>query len=249
MPLHPVHKIVGYSFLLHRKHRDTPLSGKTRSGSSGILIMTEHTGTHIDALCHQAYNHRLHGNVEVTSEIETPWGFKRHGIERVDPVVGRGVLLDVAASKGVDHLPKHQRISAKELQACAGIEGVEVRKGDVLLVRTGYGKFWNDAAKYDEAAGVSPDGARWLASIGVRAVGADNMGWEVDDGAADPDMGITLPCHALMLVDHGIHIIENMNLELLGAEKVYEFFFVCTPLKFVGATGSPVRPIAITGLT
>jgi kynurenine formamidase len=249
MPLHPVHKIVGYSFLLHRKHRDTPLSSpKTRTGSSGILIMTEHTGTHFDALCHQAYNHRLHGNVEVTAEIETPYGFKRYGIENVDAIAGRGVLLDVAAEKGLEELPKHYRISAEELRRCAKVENVEIRKGDVVLVRTGYAKYWNDSSRYDEAAGVSPDGARWLASVGVRAVGADNMGWEVDDGQVDPDLGVTLPCHALMLVDHGIHIIENMNLEALGAEKVYEFFFVCTPLKFVGATGSPVRPIAITGV-
>jgi len=248
MPLHPVHRAVGYSFLLHRKHGDTPLTGRTRSGSSGVLIMTEHTGTHIDALCHQAYNHRLYGSVEVTPEIETPYGFKRHGIETVEPIVGRGVLLDVAARKGVEYLPKHYRVSALELQKCADVEGVEVRKADVVLVRTGYGRFWKEAAKYEEAAGVSPDGARWLASVGARSVGADNMAWEVDDGTVDPELGVTLPCHALMLVDHGIHIIENMNLEQLGAEKVYESFFVCTPLKFVGATGSPVRPIAIAGI-
>src|SRR5207249_11396356 len=145
---------VGYSFLLHRKHRDTPLSpssGKTRTGSSGILIMTEHTGTHFDALCHQAYNHRLHGNVEVTPEVETPYGFKRHGIENVEAIAGRGILLDLAAERGMDALPKHYRISAQELRRCAEVQKIEIRKEDVVLVRTGYGKYWNDSAKYDEA--------------------------------------------------------------------------------------------------
>jgi kynurenine formamidase len=211
--------------------------------------MTEHVGTHIDALSHQAFNHRLHGGVEVTPEIETPVGFTRHGVETLAPIVGRGVLLDVPSSLGREFLPSRHRISERELRSCAGTEGIDVRKGDSVLVRTGYGRFWNDAKRYLEAAGVSAEGAKWLASQGVRAVGADNVAWEVADETVDPDLGVTLPCHALMLVDHGVPIIENMNLEGLAAEKVYEFLFVCAPLKLVGATGSPVSPMAITGVS
>ena len=248
MPLHPTHKLIGYTYALHRKHHDTDLKMSRRSGASGVLILTEHAGTHMDALCHQALDYRLHGNVEVTNKIETSFGFSSLGIENVEPIVARGVLLDVARLKGVDALSKFYRISSAELKECCEESEIAPRPGDVVLVRTGYGRFWNDEPRYLEAGGVSLDGARWLASIGVRAVGADNMGFEVDDGTVDMEMGIQLPCHIELLVKNGINIMENVYLEQIAAENIHEFFFVCAPLKLVGATGSPVRPLAISGV-
>jgi kynurenine formamidase len=121
---------------------------------------------------------------------------------------------------------------------------VEVRSGDVVLVRTGYGALWSDAPKYLHAAGVSAGGSRWLSEQGVHAVGADNIAWDVI-GPPDPELGVTLPGHLLLLVRAGIPIIENLNLEELAAAGVHEFAFVCLPLKMRGATGSPVRPIAL----
>ena len=78
----------------------------------------------------------------------------------------------------------------------------------------------------------------------VAAVGADNMAWDVPD-ERDPEIGATLFAHVYLLPQKGIYIIENLNLEQLAADRIYEFLFVCLPLKFAGATGSPVRPIAV----
>jgi len=247
MPFHPSHKSVGYTYVLHKKHRDKELSGLTRTSASGVLITTEHSGTHIDAICHQALDHKLFGGVKVDTAVETPFGFSTLGAEAVQPLVARCVLLDIVRSRG-DHLEKFHSITVEELKECCQNQKIYPTKGDIVLVRTGFGRFWSDATKYLEAAGVSLEGAKWLSSFGIVATGADNMSFDVDDGNIDPAMKITLPCHALLLVEKGIYIIENLNLEELAADRVWESVIICSPLKLVGATGSPVRPIALTGI-
>src|SRR5439155_22880404 len=122
--------------------------------------------------------------------------------------------------------------------------GVQVQSGDVLLVRTGYGAIWRDEAEYLEAAGVAKSGTLWAAEQGVVAVGADNMSWDVP-GERDPESGATLFAHYYLLPQKGIYIIENLNLEELAKAKCYAFAFVGIPLKFTGATGSPLRPLAL----
>src|SRR4051812_35719116 len=135
MPIHPAHK-PGYFYALHRRHRDTyrPDCHGPRSSASGTLLMMEHTGTHIDALSHQAKDLVLFGGVKVEA-AETPTGFKELGVETIPPLLGGGVLLDMAGWKGVERLPPRTAIGADELIACAKQQGVEVRPGDVLLVR------------------------------------------------------------------------------------------------------------------
>src|SRR4051794_34546392 len=244
MPVYPSHQ-PGYFYALYRRHRDTwsaEVNGP-RTGSSGVLTMMEHTGTHIDALCHQACGMKLFGDVRV-EDAETPGGYTRHGIETVAPLLARGVLLDVAGWKGQSPLPRQYGISADELKACAAAEGVELRAGDVLLVRTGYGALWNDEAEFLQAAGVSKSGSLWAAEHGVVAVAADNMSWDVLD-ERDPETGVTLFGHVHLLTQKGIYIIENVNLEELARDRVYSFAFVGIPLKFKGATGSPLRPLAL----
>ena len=245
MPIHPAHR-PGYSYQLHRRHRDgyDPARSGSRSGASGILMMMEHTGTHIDALSHQAADLHLYGGIEVTPEVETPRGFRTHGIEAMDPIVTRGVLLDVSAAKGQDPLPPHYRITAADLEAAARYGGVEVRPGDALLVRTGYAKLWGDEARYLDAAGVGREGSEWSADHRVRCVGCDNMTWDETE-ERDPQTGGTLFAHLHLIARCGIPIIENLTLDALSRDRCTEFLFICTPLKFVGATGSPVRPIAV----
>jgi kynurenine formamidase len=157
------------------------------------------------------------------------------------PLVARGVLLDVAGKDGLE--PDHA-ISLEELQRAEKAAGVKIQEGDVVLVRTGYGALWSNPAEYLHAPGVSSYGSRWLIDKKVGAVGADNMAWDVI-GPTDPELGVSLPGHLLLLVRAGIPIIENLNLEELAAARVHEFAFICLPLKMRGATGSPVRPIAI----
>jgi kynurenine formamidase len=244
MPIYPTHK-PGYFYALHRRHRDgyQPEVHGPRTGAAGMLTMMEHTGTHIDALCHQACGFELFGGLPVEG-VETPAGFTRLGVETVSPLLGRGVLLDVAGWRGQAPLPRKYGISADELRACAAAQGVEVQAGDVLLVRTGFGALWHDEVAYLQAAGVAKSGTVWAAERGVVAVGADNMSWDVP-GERDPETGATLFGHVYLLPQKGIYIIENLNLEQLAGRRCYAFAFVGIPLKFNGATGSPLRPLAL----
>jgi kynurenine formamidase len=244
MPIHPAHS-PGYFYALHRRHRDTyrPDTQGTRSSASGVLTMMEHSGTHLDALCHQANKLRLFGDIP-TDSVETPRGFTTLGIETVPPLLRRGVLLDVAGWKGQERLPEKYGISSADLQSCATAQGVEVQSGDVLLVRTGFATLWHDEERYLQAAGVSKSGTLWAADRGVTAVGADNMAWDVPD-ERDPDSGATLFAHGYLLAQKGIYIIENLNLEELARDRRWSFAFLAAPLKLRGATGSPIRPLAL----
>jgi kynurenine formamidase len=234
-PVFPVHE-PGVILTLHRRHeRDAQ---EARTGASAMLTMAEHSGTHIDALCHQAYEGRLHGGLEVTSRLQTPTGFTALGIDTVAPIVTRGVLLDVAGS---GRLPDGYSVTVADLEAAA--DGVELRAGDVILVRLGSGALWADRPAYLRAGGISADASRWLAARSPSAVGADNLAWDLPNDH-DPELG-SLPGHTILIVQEGIHIIEQLFLEELAHDGVREFGFVCLPLKFRGGTGSPVRPIAL----
>jgi kynurenine formamidase len=229
-PMHPAHK-PGFQYFLHRHHaRGAP---EARTGASGVIVTPEHSGTHIDALAHQAENLTLHGGIPV-DDVQTSAGFRQLGVDTMAPIVARGLLIDVPSD--ADH-----GITADELERAAQ---TEIRPGDVVLVRTGWGRYWSEPERYLNGPGVTAAGSRWLIERKVRAVGADNMAFDVI-GPVDPDLKVTLPGHILLLVRAGIPIIENLNLEELAAAKVYEFVFICLPLKMRGATGSPVRPIAI----
>ena len=234
-PVWPAHE-PGVILNLHRRHE--PDAAESRTSASAMLVMTEHSGTHIDALCHQAFDGRLHGGLEVTGRVQTSTGFTALGIDTVAPIVTRGVLLDVA---GADRLPDGYRVTASDLEAAAA--GVSLGHGDVILVRLGSGGLWADRPAYLRAGGMSADASHWLAAHGPLAVGADNVAWDIPDDH-DPELG-SLPGHTILIVQAGIHIIESLFLEELAAEGVREFGFVCLPLKLRGGTGSPVRPVAL----
>jgi kynurenine formamidase len=244
MPLHPAHR-PGYFYALYRRHRDSyrPAEHGPRTSASGVLTMMEHSGTHIDALCHQSCDLTLFGGVPV-DEVETAAGFNVLGVETVPPLLGRGVLLDLAGWKGVSELPPLYGITGEELAACAAAQNAEVRAGDVLLVRTGFGAHWDDEAYYLRAAGVAKSGTLWAADRGVVCVGADNMTWDVI-GERDPETRAALFAHIHLLTQKGIYIMENLNLEAMARDRRYSFGFVGVPLKFRGATGSPIRPLAL----
>ena len=243
MPIHPAH-LPGYNYVLHRRHQDSYGQDGPRTGASGMIVCMEHTGTHIDALCHQADNLVLCGGVAVDAQIQSSRGFTTHGVEQIAPIVAPGVLLDLPAHFGTAALPAGYAVSAAELEACCARQGTTVAAGDVVLVYTGNEQSWNDTERYLAGPGMASDASRWVAERGAIAVGADNMAWDVI-GVTDPELGCTLPGHLLLLAQRGIYIIENLRLAELAAAQVYRFMFVCTPLQFVGATGSPVRPIAI----
>lgn len=244
MPIHPSHRQAGYSYLLHRRHEDDydPDASGPRTGAAGILVCGDHTGTHIDALSHQADALTLCGGVPV-SEVQSPRGFSRRGVEEIPPIKSPGVLLDVAAKEGVDSLEPGRVVTAEDLEECRERQGVEVEAGCIALVRLGNARFWDDEERYLDGPGMDASAAYWMAERNVLAVGADNMAWDAL-GLEDPELG-SLPGHLILLARRGVYIIENLALDELAASGHHRFEFVCAPLKLVGATGSPVRPLAL----
>jgi len=234
--MHPAHVPPGFGYLLHRRHE--PGGPDRRTGASGVLVSSDHAGTHIDALCHQAEDLRIHGARQVQPRLQTSAGFTELGIDTVEPILARGVLIDLAPCAPARWVP------VAEVRAAAEAHGVEPQAGDVVLVRTGAGALWNRPDEYLRAAGMAGEVSQWLADLGVRAVGADNVAWDWLEGT-DPATGTTLPGHVILLVRAGIHILEHLYLEDLARDGVREFTMICLPLKIKGATGSPVRPIAL----
>ena len=245
MPIHPAHQQAGYSYLLHRHHEDEyrPEKSGPRTGAAGVLVCAEHTGTHIDALSHQADALVLCGGVPV-GEVQSPRGFTRHGVEGIEPILAPGVLLDVAARDGVESLDPGRVVTAADLDECCKLQGVEVEAGSVALVRLGNARFWDDEERYLVGPGMDASAAYWMARRDVLAVGADNMAWDAP-GLRDPELRCMMAGHLILLARQGIYIIENLALDELAASGHHTFEFVCTPLKLVGATGSPVRPVAV----
>jgi kynurenine formamidase len=231
---------------LMRRHGDMVREDGS-SAANELIVTGGHTGTHVDALAHVSYRGELHGGVS-SEEAQRGGRFRRHGIDAMPPIVCRGVLLDVAALHGTDVLPGGYGITEEDLAAASRKAGVEVREGDVALIRSGWGRYFGDAEAFlghdTGVPGPTEEAARWLADRGVRATGAETIAYE----QIKPEIGhALLPVHRLLLVERGVHIIEVMNLSGLAEAGVSEFLFVLAPLKIVGGTGSPVRPLAVVG--
>ncbi|MGI8477276.1 MAG: cyclase family protein, partial [Thermomicrobiales bacterium] len=148
MPVIDVHQ-PGYLYVLHRRHADARVTGPPgrRSSASGMIVCMEHSGTHIDAICHQADGGMLFGGV-AAADVSHAKGFTTHAVEEIPPIIARGVLLDIAGHRGVDALGPGEAVSAAELQACAAARGIEIAADDVVLVRTGNARLWHDPARY-----------------------------------------------------------------------------------------------------
>ena len=238
-PIAPGHVPPGYSYLLHRHHG--PVPGDVRSSAAGVITQSDHAGTHIDALAHQAEDVQCFGG-RPAAEIQTGFGFRELGVDTIAPIVARGVLIDLVSHRGTP-VPLRELIGLEEIQDAARSQRAEPQAGDVVLVRTGNGPRWHqDAQDYLDGPGMAGAVSAWLAERRVRAVGADNVAW---DQREDREEAYTLPGHVLLLVRSGIHILENLTLEELAEAGAHEFVVVCLPLKLVGATGSPVRPVAL----
>jgi kynurenine formamidase len=233
MPHHPVHP--PFLFGLVKQHGEyTGPAGN--SSASESLALGGHVGTHIDALCHFSCGGKLYGGEEAAAVQSYTGGLRKHSIDTIAPIFRRGVLLDFAAH---GPLPQDFEITPAHLDSAA--QGVAIRPGDVVLMRTGWAVYWDDAARFiREVRGPGPGlaGARWLSARGVFAAGSDTVAFEK---VPDPSM----PVHVHLLVESGIHIIECLNMEELAAAGVHEFLFVAIPLKIRGATASPIRPVAV----
>jgi kynurenine formamidase len=228
---------------LLRRHGDM-VRADGGSAANEMIVVGGHTGTHLDALAHVSHNGKLHGGLDA-DDAQRGGQFSALGVDTVEPMVCRGVLLDVAGRRG-EPVGAGEPITASELSSVAAQQEVELPQRGAVLVRSGWARHWTDPPTYlGHTSGVpGPDtsAAAWIAQARPRVTGHDTMAFEhLPPGAGHA----LLPVHRVLLVEHGVHIIENLDLEQLAADRVYEFLFVCLPLKFVGATGSPVRPIAV----
>ena len=196
-----------------------------------------HIGTHVDGEYIFYNGNRL-------SEFGDPYGLTRLGVENAGVFFTRGVLLDVAAYKGVDRLEADYIITVEDIEGTLAREGIEIREGDVVLFRTGHGKLWmvdNDAYSASEP-GPGITAIKWLIEKNIVMTGADNFGTEAVPGE-NPDR--PFEGHQWLMNRNSVYNIENLDLEELAAERVYEFAFVFAPLKLKGATGSPGNPVAV----
>ena len=216
-----------------------------RRGSNEELVVSEigQVGTQFDGFAHQTHEDS-HYNCFKTGAISTRGSFTKLGIEKVGTLMTRGVLIDVAALKGVDTLPDTYEITVKDLQDALAKQRVTLQPGDAVLINTGWSRLWaKDNARYVKSCpGIGVAAAEWLAKQDPMLIGADNWPVEV---APNPDAKLSLPVHQLALVVNGLHLLENLKLDDLAAKQVYEFAFVMQPLKAQGFTGSTVAPVAI----
>lgn len=212
----------------------------TYSGSA--ISMYAHTGTHIDALAHFGLDGRIWNGFSAAEHLGDR-GWRRAGVETYPPVIARGVLIDVAALKGVEVLPASYGITAADIRDALARQGLDIREGDVAMVRTGRMRWFEDAGRYmADTPGLTRGSAEWLADRGVILIGADNISTDVGP-SEEPDNWV--PVHSSMLTERGVPIMQNVYLEGLAADGIDEFAFIGASLRLRGADGAPMRPIAL----
>ncbi len=216
-----------------------------RRGSNEELIVAEmgQVGTQFDGFGHQTIGDGLYNCIDL-DDVMTRRGLSRLGVHQVGTLMTRGVLLDVAGLKGVEMLPDRYEITVADLEQALERQQVALEPGDAVLVHTGWGRLWySDPERFMAGGpGIGVAAAEWLVERDPMLLGADNVPVEV---SPNPDPRVSLPVHQIMLVVHGIHLVERMKLDELAASGVSEFAFVVQPLKLEGATGSTVAPVAI----
>ena len=235
-------------------HRMTMLPDAD-GGSGGLHLAKDYVGldyhseghSHIDAFSHVAYDGALYDGQPastVTSE-----GAAAGAIDLLrDGLVGRGVLLDIPAVRGLRWLEPGDQVVTDDLEAAERRQQVRVGAGDILLVRTGHALRMAELGPWDTAeakAGLHPRVASFLAERQAAAVGSDGN----NDTAPSTTEGIAFPIHVLALNAMGVHLLDYLQFEdlLPRCEEAgrWEFLFVAAPLRIEGGTGSPVNPIAV----
>lgn len=242
MPIHPAHP--PFHITLNNRHGDV-VRACGHSSSNELMVTSTHSGTHIDAICHVSDHGVLYGELDAGDQQRGNGLFKVYGAETIGPIIRRGVLLDVACLRGEAALPPAYEVTVADMEAAEAASGTTIAAGDVVLVRTGWGPFWAESPRYlglDSAGAPGPGAAagRWLAQRKPFAVGSDTSAFEVMN-----HHDITLEVHVILIAQNGIHIIENLDLEELGAAGRGSFAFLALPIRIAGATGSPIRPVAL----
>ena len=242
MPQSPNHP--PFRHALARRHGDVVRSDGG-SAANDMIVTGTHVGTHLDALSHVSHCGELYGGLQA-DDVQRGGRMSALGVDSVPPLVGRAVLLDVPALLGVDVLPGGAEITVAHLEGAEARQSTPVAEGDIVFVRSGWGVHWDAGDAYvgreTGVPGVGEAGARWLAERGVVLAGADTIAFEqIPAGVGHA----TLPAHRVLLVENGIYIVEALVLDELAAAEAYETTVVLAPINITGATGAPVRPIAL----
>ncbi len=239
----PGHR-AGIQHFMGRDGGDYAAGAKRPGGfqfAEDTVVLPLHLGTHIDALCHAWCDDHLYNGFPGNTVRSTTRAL-RCGIEKLPPLVTRGVLLDIVALRGAS-VPDGEAIGREELQNAADHIGVTLRDGDVVLIRTGWLER-QDAAQgvnFNAEPGIDADAALWLAESGVASVGSDNFAIETLPFPS----GTVFPVHQILIRDFGITLIEGVPLQALAEAGATEFLFFAAPLPIAGGTGSPVVPVAV----
>lgn len=220
-----------------------PQQNELVSYTGDALSMYTHTGTHIDTLNHFGLHGEIYNGFKADEHLGDQ-GWHKGGAEKFPPIISRGVLIDVAAAKGVKVLPPSYQITPADLQAALAKQGTRLQRGDTVLVRTGKMTLFHDTPKYlADPPGLSLAGAKWLVEKhGAMVIGGDNLSLE---GFPVVEKDNWIPVHSYLLAEKGVPIMEVVNLEEVSRDRVYEFAFIGAALKLRGASGSPMRPIAL----
>ncbi len=239
----PAHRC-GLQHFMGRDGGDYAAGAKRPGGfqfAEDTVVMPLHIGTHVDALCHAWYDDKLY-NGYLGDTLRSTTRAARLGIDKMPPVVTRGVLLDLVRLKG-RVLANGESIGRADIEAAAAAAGVQPGRGDAILLRTG----WLEAQKglkhvdFNEEPGIDVGAGTWLAEAEVAMIGADNFAVEVLPFPA----GKVFPVHQRLIRDFGIPLLEGLMLDPLVASGRHEFMFVASALPIVGATGSPLAPLVI----
>lgn len=233
--------------LLHFMGRDGGdyAAGAKRPGgfqfAEDTVVMPLHIGTHIDALCHAWCDSRMFNNYREDTMRSTT-GATRLGVDKMPPVVTRGVLLDVVALRGRT-LEGGEVVSRADLEACLAANRLQLEPGDAVLLHTGWlaAQHGNTEVDFNTEPGIDHEAGLWLARQDVALIGADNYAVEVLPFAH----GTVFPVHQCVIRDFGIPLLEGLQLEPLVRTGRREFLFMAAALPIVGATGSPLAPLAV----
>lgn len=225
-----------------------PGSGKRGTNETtafdDLVCAWQGIGTNMDGLGHVGVNFVHYNGNRVDEIYDGPNGLRKLSIHAVPPIVTRGVLLDMAKYLNVEIVSEGTVFNRAELEGAARRQKVEIRTGDVVLLHTGWINLLETDPERSFAAmpGLGKDGARYLAGLGVVAVGADTHGVEVIPAENREEHA---PVHELLLVKHGVYLLENVDTRALAVDGGYEFLFVLGQPRLVGAGQAIVNPIAI----
>ncbi len=223
-----------------------PARPETRNKFGGALSrleMVDHLGTHLDSLNHISFDNHYYNGLDAYEETTT-FGTYHLGIDTTPPIVTKGIMVDISGPERI--MEKGRGITVNETERFLEERSIKISNGDAVFFHTGVGSLWHKPDVYnsyfEESPGIGYELSKWIASKGVSISGSDTPASEV----SPPEFqGTRLPVHQYLITKSGIRLIDNINLTELSRRKIYEFMFVCTPLRIRGGTASPVNPIAI----